>query len=134
MPTVVPPARGGWPGHVIDHDDIAPPAHQILPRFGIDQAARPRPAPLVPCGHPAGHPDSPGAPLRPILGATHREETMTTASRVALITGCGKPVGIGNSTARALAAAGIIVVVSDVAPTGVANEHNVQGDVDPNWG
>jgi glucose 1-dehydrogenase len=59
---------------------------------------------------------------------------MTTASRVALITGCGKPVGIGNSTARALAAAGIIVVVSDVAPTGVANEHNVQGDVDPNWG
>jgi 3-oxoacyl-[acyl-carrier protein] reductase len=59
---------------------------------------------------------------------------MTTASRVALITGCGKPVGIGNSTARALAAAGIIVVVSDVAPTGIANEHNVQGDVDPNWG
>jgi 3-oxoacyl-[acyl-carrier protein] reductase len=57
-----------------------------------------------------------------------------TSGRVALITGCGKPVGIGNSTARALAAAGIIVVVSDVAPTGVANEHNVQGDVDPNWG
>ena len=58
---------------------------------------------------------------------------MATTSRVALITGCGKPVGIGNSTARALAAAGIIVVVSDVAPTGVANEHNVQGDVDPHW-
>jgi 3-oxoacyl-[acyl-carrier protein] reductase len=58
---------------------------------------------------------------------------MTTSNRVALITGCGKPVGIGNSTARALAAAGIAVVVSDVAPTGVANEHNVQGDVDPDW-
>ena len=58
---------------------------------------------------------------------------MTTSSRVALITGCGKPVGIGNSTARALAAAGIAVVVSDVASTGVANEHNVQGDVDPEW-
>jgi 3-oxoacyl-[acyl-carrier protein] reductase len=58
---------------------------------------------------------------------------MTTSSRVALITGCGKPVGIGNSTARALAAAGIAVVVSDVATTGVANEHNVQGDVDPDW-
>jgi 3-oxoacyl-[acyl-carrier protein] reductase len=54
-------------------------------------------------------------------------------ARVALITGCGKPVGIGNSTAHALAAAGVTVVVSDVAPTGVANEHNVQGDMDPNW-
>ena len=31
---------------------------------------------------------------------------MPHASRVALITGCGKPVGIGNSTARALAAKG----------------------------
>ncbi|HVC59792.1 MAG TPA: SDR family NAD(P)-dependent oxidoreductase [Acetobacteraceae bacterium] len=49
------------------------------------------------------------------------------------MTGCGKPVGIGNSTARALAAAGLIVVVSDIAPAGVANEHNVQGDMDPNW-
>src|ERR1700761_8881132 len=58
---------------------------------------------------------------------------MATSERVALITGCGKPVGIGSSTARALAAAGITVVVSDVAPAGVANEHNVQGDVDPSW-
>jgi NAD(P)-dependent dehydrogenase (short-subunit alcohol dehydrogenase family) len=58
---------------------------------------------------------------------------MTTFGRVALITGCGKPVGIGNSTARALAAAGFAVVVSDVAATGLANEHNVQGDVDPEW-
>src|SRR3954464_14252980 len=58
---------------------------------------------------------------------------MPNEARVALITGCGKPVGIGDSTARALAAAGITVVVSDVAPTGLANEHNVQGDVDPNW-
>jgi 3-oxoacyl-[acyl-carrier protein] reductase len=59
---------------------------------------------------------------------------MPSEARVALITGCGKPVGIGNSTARALAAAGVTVVVSDVSPTGVANEHNVQGDMDPNWG
>jgi len=59
---------------------------------------------------------------------------MTHEARVALITGCGKPIGIGNSTARALAAAGVTVVVSDVAPAGVANEHNVQGDMDPNWG
>jgi 3-oxoacyl-[acyl-carrier protein] reductase len=58
---------------------------------------------------------------------------MPNTARVALITGCGKPVGIGNSTARALAAAGMIVVVSDIAAAGVANEHNVQGDTDPNW-
>jgi 3-oxoacyl-[acyl-carrier protein] reductase len=59
---------------------------------------------------------------------------MPIEARVALITGCGKPVGIGNSTARALAAAGVTVVVSDVAPTGLANEHNAQGDMDANWG
>src|SRR3954447_20901470 len=53
--------------------------------------------------------------------------------RVALITGCGKPIGIGASTARALAAAGVTVVVTDIAPSGLAKEHNVQGDVDPSW-
>src|SRR5258708_10088517 len=55
-------------------------------------------------------------------------------SRVARITGCGKPVGIGNSTARALAAEGVAVVVSDVRPAGVANEHNAPGDLDANLG
>jgi len=59
---------------------------------------------------------------------------MPSSARVALITGCGKPVGIGNSTARVLAAAGVTVVVSDVVATGVANEHNVQGDTDASWG
>ena len=59
---------------------------------------------------------------------------MPSSARVALITGCGKPVGIGNSTALALAAAGMTVVVSDVVATGVANEHNVQGDMDASWG
>src|SRR5689334_24871815 len=59
---------------------------------------------------------------------------MPHASRVALITGCGKPIGIGNSTARALAAKGVAVVVSDVRPAGVANEHNAPGDLDTNWG
>ena len=59
---------------------------------------------------------------------------MANSARVALITGCGKPVGIGNSTAHALARAGVTVVASDVVPTGVANEHNVQGDLDPSWG
>src|SRR6202521_353618 len=59
---------------------------------------------------------------------------MPHPSRVALITGCGKPIGIGNSTARALASKGVTVVVSDVRPAGVANEHNAPGDLDPNWG
>jgi NAD(P)-dependent dehydrogenase (short-subunit alcohol dehydrogenase family) len=59
---------------------------------------------------------------------------MAHSTRVALITGCGKPVGIGNSTARALAARGVAVVVSDLRPAGVANEHNAPGDLDANWG
>jgi 3-oxoacyl-[acyl-carrier protein] reductase len=59
---------------------------------------------------------------------------MPETARVALVTGCGKPVGIGNSTARALARAGVAVVVSDVVATGVANEHNEAGDLDGNWG
>jgi 3-oxoacyl-[acyl-carrier protein] reductase len=59
---------------------------------------------------------------------------MPHPTRVALVTGCGKPVGIGNSTARALAAKGIAVVVSDVRPAGVANEFNAPEDTDANWG
>src|ERR1051326_4594170 len=59
---------------------------------------------------------------------------MPHPTRVALITGCGKPVGIGNSTARALAAKGIAVVVSDLRPAGVANEFNAAEDIDANWG
>src|SRR5213082_1124795 len=45
---------------------------------------------------------------------------MPHRTRVALITGCGKPIGIGASTARALAAKGVAVVVSDVRPAGGA--------------
>ncbi len=41
--------------------------------------------------------------------------------RVALITGCGKPDGGGQAIARALAADGAAVVVSDRVPTGVLN-------------
>ena len=59
---------------------------------------------------------------------------MPHPTRVALITGCGKPIGIGNSTARALAAKGVTVVVSDLRPTGVANEYNAPEDIDTNWG
>jgi len=59
---------------------------------------------------------------------------MPQSDRVALITGCGKPIGIGSSTARALAAKGVMVVVSDVRPAGVANEFNAPEDTDSNWG
>src|SRR5512146_3591594 len=59
---------------------------------------------------------------------------MPHSARVALITGCGKPVGIGNSTARALAAKGVAVVVSDLRPAGVANEFNAAEATDANWG
>ena len=59
---------------------------------------------------------------------------MPHPARVALVTGCGKAIGIGNATARALAARGVAVVVSDLRPEGVANEFNVAGDADPNWG
>src|SRR6266536_4297079 len=59
---------------------------------------------------------------------------MPHSSRVALITGCGKPIGIGNSTARALAAKGVTVVLSDARPAGLANEFNATEDTDANWG
>jgi 3-oxoacyl-[acyl-carrier protein] reductase len=59
---------------------------------------------------------------------------MPHPARVALVTGCGKPVGIGSSTAHALAAKGVAVVVSDVRPAGVANEFNAPEDTDANWG
>ena len=59
---------------------------------------------------------------------------MVSSARVALVTGCGKAVGIGNSAARALAAAGIAVVVADVVAAGLANEHNIAGDTDASWG
>lgn len=39
--------------------------------------------------------------------------------RVALVTGCGKPMGIGGATARTLSRRGLTVVVSDVVPEGV---------------
>jgi 3-oxoacyl-[acyl-carrier protein] reductase len=41
--------------------------------------------------------------------------------RVAVVTGCGKRDGIGQAIARALAASGTAVVVSDARPAGVPN-------------
>jgi 3-oxoacyl-[acyl-carrier protein] reductase len=42
-------------------------------------------------------------------------------ARVALVTGCGKPDGMGRAIARTLAASGVSVVVADVKPSGVLN-------------
>ena len=42
-------------------------------------------------------------------------------ARVALVTGCGKPDGMGQAIARVLAASGVTVIVTDLAPAGVAN-------------
>jgi len=46
-------------------------------------------------------------------------------TRVALVTGCGKAVGIGAAIARALSASGAAVVVSDVLPSGVADASEI---------
>jgi 3-oxoacyl-[acyl-carrier protein] reductase len=51
--------------------------------------------------------------------------TMNSNPRVALITGCGKENGIGAATARRLAKDGVVVAVSDVAASGVANDNSV---------
>ncbi|CCH88362.1 Short-chain alcohol dehydrogenase [Modestobacter italicus] len=43
------------------------------------------------------------------------------ADRVALVTGCGKPDGMGQAIARRLAGQGLAVVVTDLQATGVPN-------------
>ena len=57
----------------------------------------------------------------------------TKDQRVALITGCGKQVGIGSASARVLAAAGIAVVVSDVAAAGVSNDNEDAANSPDAW-
>lgn len=58
---------------------------------------------------------------------------MKSSSKVALITGCGKQTGIGATTARALAATGVTVVVADVEIQGVPNPEDRPEDRDPKW-
>ncbi len=58
------------------------------------------------------------------------------SERVALITGCGKPDGGGQAIARALAADGAAVVVTDRASTGVPNRRQefVGSEQPASWG
>jgi len=55
------------------------------------------------------------------------------SARVALVTGCGKALGIGSATARELARAGHTVVVSDVEPEGIANDLDTASDRSASW-
>jgi 3-oxoacyl-[acyl-carrier protein] reductase len=54
------------------------------------------------------------------------------AKRVALITGCGKALGIGRAIAHALSRAGVAVVVTDIETTGVRNDNAIDG-LNPDW-
>jgi 3-oxoacyl-[acyl-carrier protein] reductase len=91
-------------------------AHQLLQRSNAGRCLDARSRITSPPGSPEGG------------------TMMPHPARVALVTGCGKAIGIGNSTARALAARGIAVVVSDLSPSGVENAFNRPGDTDANWG
>lgn len=59
--------------------------------------------------------------------------------RVALITGCGHALGIGDAVARTLSAAGVTVAVNDIVPGGLDNHAQSPSDlyavmgVDPEW-
>ncbi len=67
-------------------------------------------------GHPGeGTPPSGGGPA----GAGAHG---SLAGQVALVTGCGKPDGMGQGIARELAARGAALVLTDREPRGVANE------------
>ena len=57
---------------------------------------------------------------------------MSGPDRVALVTGCGKPDGMGQAIARRLAGQGTAVVVTDLQPTGVPNRQ--QEDRSAGWG
>ena len=59
---------------------------------------------------------------------------MSDVTRVALVTGCGKRDGVGRATALRLSRAGVAVMVTDRAPTGVLNRRQeVVGVKDDGW-
>ena len=74
---------------------------------GVGRPPKPVPPPTVEVDHPRGR--SVGARVT-----------------VALVTGCGKPDGMGQAIARRLAAQGTAVVVTDLEPSGVPNASQEQ--------
>ena len=58
---------------------------------------------------------------------------MSTDQRVALVTGCSSPIGIGGATVRKLAADGMIVVATDVTQKPMKNDLSSDDDLDPDW-
>lgn len=58
---------------------------------------------------------------------------MTSESRVAIVTGCGKQDGIGASIARRLAADGFAVVVTDIEQTGVRDKNEQASAAAATW-
>ena len=60
---------------------------------------------------------------------------MSSVTRVALVTGCGKRDGVGRATALRLAESGATVMVTDRVPSGVLNRRQeVLGVEDEGWG
>lgn len=59
--------------------------------------------------------------------------TSEPSARVALVTGCGKALGIGSATARELARVGYTVVISDIEPGGIANDLDLEPDRSTSW-
>ena len=53
-----------------------------------------------------------------------------STDRVALITGCGKQVGLGSEIARALSSQGVTVVVTDVAEKGLLGQFEPEASCD----
>ncbi|MEW1981688.1 SDR family NAD(P)-dependent oxidoreductase [Citricoccus sp. NPDC079358] len=73
-----------------------------------------------PAAQPDEAPAGAGGSRRPLAG------------QVALVTGCGKPDGMGQGIARALASRGASLVITDREPRGVANDRQRRlGQVPP---
>src|SRR3546814_267899 len=65
--------------------------------------------------------------------ALQGDSSMAEQRRVALVTGCGKPDGIGAAIARKLSADGHVVVVVDIEATGLRDSHEPADSVAKDW-